>query len=78
MHNRPHISILFTRLLLIGIILGGCDETGLGGSESVSLLKGEPVILDSASQLTVPMIARMELLTLFLTRAIGFTCGSFG
>jgi hypothetical protein len=53
MHNRPHISILFTRLLLIGIILGGCDETGLGGSESVSLLKGEPVILDSALAVNV-------------------------
>ena len=47
MRNRFHISGLFTILFLIGIIFGGCDETGAGGSGSISLLKGEPVILES-------------------------------
>ena len=47
MRNKFHLSSLFIKLLLIGIILGGCDDTGSGGSGSVSLLRGEPAIIDS-------------------------------
>ena len=53
MHNKFHLSSLFIKLFLIGIILGGCDDTGSGGSGSVSLFKDEPVILDSALAISV-------------------------
>ena len=48
MQSKFHLFGLFIKLFLIGIIFGGCDDAGSGGSGSVSLLRGEPVILDSA------------------------------
>ena len=79
MHNKFHLFGLFIKLFLLGIILGGCDNAGSGGSGSVSLLRGEPVILDSTLSINVSDgPSRMESLTPFLTPAIGFTCGSFG
>ena len=53
MHNKFHFFGLFIKLFLIGIIFGGCDDAGSGGSGSVSLLRGEPVILDSALAINV-------------------------
>ncbi len=53
MHNKFHLFGLFTKLFLIGIIFGGCDDAGSGGSGSMSLLRGEPVILDSALAINV-------------------------
>ena len=47
MHNKFHLFGLFIILFPIGIIFGGCDDAGSGGSESVSLLRDEPLILDS-------------------------------
>ena len=47
MHKKSHLFGLFIKLFLIGIVFGGCDDAGSGGSGSVSLLRGEPVILDS-------------------------------
>jgi hypothetical protein len=40
-------------LFLVSIIFGGCDESGSGGSGSISLFKGEPAILDSALAINV-------------------------
>lgn len=53
MHNKFHLFGLFIILFLLGIILGGCDDTGSGGSGSVGLLRGEPVILDSTLAINV-------------------------
>ena len=53
MHNKFHLFGLFIKLFLLGIILGGCDNAGSGGSGSVSLLRGEPVILDSTLSINV-------------------------
>ncbi len=53
MHKKSHLFGLFIKLFLIGIIFGGCDDAGSGGSGSVSLLRGEPVILDSALAINV-------------------------
>ena len=53
MHNKFHLFGLFIKLFLLGIILGGCDNAGSGGSGSVSLLRGEPVILDSTLAINV-------------------------
>lgn len=53
MHNKFHLFGLFIILFLLGIILGGCDNTSSGGSGSVSLLRGEPVILDSTLAINV-------------------------
>ena len=53
MHNRFHILSIFTILFLVGIIFGGCDESGEGGSGSISLLEGEPAILDSVLAINV-------------------------
>ena len=48
MHTKFHLFGLFIKFFLISIILGGCDDAGSGGSGSVSLLRGEPTIIDSA------------------------------
>ena len=54
MHNKFHLFGLFIKLFLLGIIFGGgCDNAGSGGSGSVSLLRGEPVILDSTLAINV-------------------------
>ena len=53
MHNKFHLFGLFIKLFLLGIILGGCDDAGSGGSGSVGLLRGEPVILDSTLAINV-------------------------
>jgi hypothetical protein len=53
MHNKFHLFGLFIKLFLLGIIFGGCDNTSSGGSGSVSLLRGEPVILDSTLSINV-------------------------
>ena len=53
MHNKFHLFGLFIKLFLIGIIFSGCDDTGSGGSGSISLFKDEPVILDSALAISV-------------------------
>ena len=48
MHNRFYLFGLFIKLFLIGIIFGGCDDTSSGGSGSVSLARGEPMIIEAA------------------------------
>ena len=53
MHNKFHLFSLFIKIFLLGIIFGGCDNTGSGGSGSVGLLRGEPVILDSTLAINV-------------------------
>ncbi|MCZ6678336.1 MAG: hypothetical protein O7E52_13920 [Candidatus Poribacteria bacterium] len=53
MHNRYHMSSLFPILVLASIIFGGCDESPSGGSASIALLRGEPVILDSVLAINV-------------------------
>ena len=53
MFSKFHLFGLFVKLFLIGIIVGGCDNASSGGSGSVSLLRGEPVILDSTLAINV-------------------------
>ena len=53
MSNKFDLFALFIKLFVIGIIVGGCDNTSSGGSGSVSLLRGEPVILDSTLAINV-------------------------
>lgn len=53
MQNKSHRFSLFITLFLLGIVSGGCDNAGSGGSGSVSLLRDEPVILDSTLAINV-------------------------
>ena len=53
MHNKFHLFGLFIKLFLIGIIFSGCTDVGSGGSASVSPLRDEPLILDSALAINV-------------------------
>ncbi len=53
MYSKFHLFGLFIKLFALGIIFGGCDDAGSGGSGSVSLLRSEPVILDSALAISV-------------------------
>ena len=43
--GKRYTTPLFLTILWVGIIFGGCDETGSGSSD---ILPGEPTILDSA------------------------------
>ena len=53
MNRRFHILGLFAVLFPISITFGGCDDSPSGGSGSISLLKGEPAILDSVLAINV-------------------------
>ena len=53
MHNKFYLFGFLIKLFLLGIILGGCDDTGSGGSGSISPLRDEPLILDSALAINV-------------------------
>jgi hypothetical protein len=51
--NKGLIPFFSLALILVGIMLGGCDETGSGGSASTDVLTGEPAILDSVLAIDV-------------------------
>ena len=78
MRHKFQIFVLFIKLLLLGIISGGCDNAGSGGSGSVSLLREEPLILDSTLAINVSDDRPDGIADTFLNQAIGSTYGSFG
>ena len=51
--HKGFIPVFCFTLLWIGIIFGGCDETGSGGSGSSDVLRGEPAILDSVLAISI-------------------------
>jgi hypothetical protein len=53
MRDRFYTSGVLALLFLLSMVFGGCDDSGEGGSGSITLLSGDPFILDSALAINV-------------------------